>query len=97
MWEAAAYSQNLLKVMLDPPTWILAAIAIFALKRWSLAARIAVALAASAAFSLIYIVWPAGDSGRPFAWKALMFEFVATAAWIAVFLLARRLSGRKNA
>src|SRR6478752_6326672 len=29
MWEAAAYSQNIFKVMLDPLTWLLAAIAVF--------------------------------------------------------------------
>ena len=91
MWEAAAYSQNLLKVMVDPPTWIIAAIAVFALKRWSLAARVVVALMASAAFSLIYIVWPAGESGRPYAWKALLFELLATAVWVGILLSARSL------
>jgi hypothetical protein len=96
MWEAAAYSQNVLKVMLDPPTWIIAAIAVFVLKKWSLVARFVIALMASGAFSLFWIVWPSGESGRPYAWKALMFELLATAAWAAVFLLARSLFGRKN-
>jgi len=93
MWEAAAYSQNVLKVMLDPPTWLLAACAIFLLKRWPLPARIAAALAASALFSLVWLVWPAGDSGRPYAWTALFYELVATAIWLAIFASARRLFG----
>jgi hypothetical protein len=95
MWEAAAYSQNVLKVMLDPPTWAFAAIAVFFLRSFSLPGRIAAALAANLVFSLVFLVWPAGESGRPYAWTALAYEFAATAIWLAIFIGSRRLFGRK--
>jgi hypothetical protein len=94
MWEAAAYSQNVLKVMLDPPTWAVAAIAIFWLRSLSLPARIALALAANLAFTLLFLVWPAGDSGRYYAWIAVAYELAATAIWLAIFIGFRRLFGR---
>ena len=93
MYEAAAYSQNLFKVMVDPLTWILAAIAIFALRRHPLKYRIALALGVNVAWCLVFLVWPAGESGKPYAWKALMFEFFATSAWLAIFIGCRRLFG----
>lgn len=91
MWEAAAYSQNVFKVMLDPASWGLAAIAIFALRRWPISLRVAIALAANAAFILVWLVWPAGESGRPYAWIAFGYELAATAIWSGLFLAARRL------
>lgn len=94
MWEAAAYSQNLFKVMLDPPTWALAAIAILALRRLSLPLRIAAALAANLIFCLLFLYWPAGDSGRHYAAIATAYEFAATGIWCAIFAGARRLIGK---
>jgi hypothetical protein len=95
MWEAAAYSQNVLKVMLDPPTWAFAANAIFWLRGLPLAGRIALALGANLAFTLIFLVWPAGETGRPYAWTALAYELAATAIWLAIFVGLRQLFGRK--
>ena len=96
MWEAAAYSQNVFKVMLDPATWLAALVFIFWVKRFALPARVALALAANAAFIFLWLVWPAGDSGRPYAWTAFFYELAATAIWCAVFIGARRLFGRQH-
>lgn len=95
MWEAAAYSQNVLKVMLDPATWGIAAIAFFGLRSLSLPGRIGLALGANLAFTLIFLVWPAGESGRPYAWTALAYELAATAIWLAIFIGIRKMFSRK--
>lgn len=95
MWEAAAYSQNVLKVMLDPATWLAAAVFIFWFRRdWPVAARIALALALNGVFILVWLVWPAGESGRPYAWTAFFYELIATAIWCALFIGARRIFGK---
>ena len=91
MYEAAAYSQNILKVMVDPATWLIAAIAIFALTRWQVSRRVAVALAVNGVFILLWLVWPAGESARPYAWAAFFYELAATAIWCGLFLSARRM------
>lgn len=89
MWEAAAYSQNVFKVMLDPASWVMAAICVFALKSRPVFLRLISALAANAIFILVWLVWPAGDSGRPYAWIAFAYELAATAIWTGLFLVAR--------
>ena len=94
MWEAAAYSQNILKVMLDPATWLIAATLVFWWRPWPLPARLVAALAASFVFCLVWLVWPSGESGRYYSWLALGYEFVATGLWFALFSGARRLFGK---
>lgn len=96
MYEAAAYSQNVLKVMVDPATWLAAAIFMFWIRRgWPLRLRIALALALNGVFILVWLVWPAGESGRYYAWMAFMQELIATALWCVIFIAARRLFGRQ--
>lgn len=90
MWEDVAYSQDLLRILLDPATWVIAIIAIFAQPRRSALGRIAVAIIASAALSLVLYVLPAGESGRSYAWTALMYLAIATAIWAVALLLLQR-------
>lgn len=97
MYEAAAYSQNVVKVMVDPATWLAAAIFIFWFRRnWSLGTRVALALALNGLFVLVWLVWPAGSTGRPYAWTAFFYELIATAVWCAVFIGIRRIFGRRG-
>lgn len=97
IWEATgAYSGNIFKVMVDPATWVIAAVIVFGLRRrWSRVSRFSLALAVNGVFALAFIVWPAGESGRPYAWKAFLFELLGTATWAAIFLFALSLFGGK--
>ncbi|MGD9914105.1 MAG: hypothetical protein AB7S80_08485 [Rhizobiaceae bacterium] len=90
MWEDVAYSQDLLRILLDPATWVIAIIAIFAQPHRSALARIAVAIVASVALSLVLYVLPAGETGRSYAWTALLYLGVATAIWAVALVLLQR-------
>jgi hypothetical protein len=90
MWEDVAFSQNLFRIMLDPATWVIAIVAIFAQPHRSLPGRIAAAIIISAVLSFVLYVWPAGESGRPYAWTALMYLAIATGIWAVVLALLQR-------
>ena len=96
MWEAAAYSQNIFKVMLDPATWLIAAIMIFGFRRWPLSRRVIIALGVNATFMLIWRVWPHGSDARIYGWIAFGYELAATAVWLGIFIGAARLFGRRT-
>lgn len=86
MWEDAAFSQDLFYVMQDPATWVLALVAVVGFRRTHPVGRLALALFGSAIFSFIMFVLPAGESGKPYAWKALLFELMATGVWTLLLL-----------
>ena len=96
MFRDVAYNTNILYVMIDPGTWLIAAIAIFALRSRSTPIRLVVAFIASLALSLVNILWPTGDWLHPYGVPAVLREVAATMIWCVIFLLVQRLFRRRS-
>lgn len=96
LYGSSAYHTNLLVVMINPSTWAVAAIVVFALRRRSIAARLLIAFAVSLALSLVLILWPTGDWRHAYGLPAVLREVAATVIWAALFLLAQWLFARRD-